>query len=70
MTRARLRDLGIAIGSLPTGPHNAITDVPGVLVGQVTLIKGDRTRTGVTAIRPHGGNLYQDKVPAGLATNS
>lgn len=59
--------MGIAPGSLPTGLLNAITDVPGVLVGHVTLIEGDRTRTGATAILPHGGNLYQDKVPAGLA---
>jgi D-aminopeptidase len=65
--RRRARDLGIAPGQLPTGPLNAITDVPGVLVGHVTLVEGDRTRTGTTAIRPHGGNLYQDKVPAGLA---
>lgn len=63
----RARDLGIAPGRLPTGPLNALTDVPGVLVGHVTLREGDRTRTGATAILPHGGNLYQDKVPAGLA---
>ncbi|MDY0870886.1 P1 family peptidase [Dongia rigui] len=66
-SRRRARDLGIAPGQAPTGPFNAITDVPGVLVGHVTLIDGERTRTGATAIRPHGGNLYQDKVPAGLA---
>ncbi|MBK8160852.1 MAG: P1 family peptidase [Rhodospirillaceae bacterium] len=54
-------------GQLPTGALNAITDVAGVRVGHVTLQEGDRTRTGVTAILPHGGNLYQDKVPAGLA---
>ncbi len=65
--RKRARDLGIAPGQMPTGPLNAITDVPGVLVGHVTLIEGDRTRTGATAIRAHGGNLFQDKVPAGLA---
>jgi D-aminopeptidase len=65
--RRRARDLGIAPGQLPTGPLNALTDVSGVLVGQVTLVEGDRTRTGTTAIRAHGGNLYQDKVPAGLA---
>ena len=65
--RRRARALGIAPGALPTGPLNAITDVPGVLVGHVTLHEGERTRTGVTAIRPHGGNLFRDKVPAGLA---
>lgn len=65
--RQRARALGVTLGSLPTGPFNAITDVAGVLVGHVTLKEGERTRTGVTAILPHGGNLYQDKVPAGLA---
>jgi D-aminopeptidase len=63
----RARRLGFAPGQLPTGALNAITDVTGVHVGHVTLHAGDRTRTGVTAILPHGGNLYQDKVPAGLA---
>src|SRR5690606_22935952 len=53
---------GITPGTLATGPLNAITDVEGVLVGQVTLIEGDSVRTGVTAIRPHGGNLFQEKV--------
>ena len=63
----RLRDLGYAIGHYPTGPLNAITDVAGVAVGHVTLIAGDRTRTGATAILPHPGNLFQDKRPAALA---
>jgi D-aminopeptidase len=58
------------IGILPTGPLNAITDVAGVKVGQVTLIEGANVRTGVTAILPHGGNLYQDKVPAGFAVGN
>ncbi len=62
----RARDLGIAPGPLPTGPLNAITDVPGVLVGQVTIDRGDTIRTGVTAILPHGGNLFADKVPAAI----
>src|SRR5512139_1868676 len=66
-SRQRARALGIAPGQLPTGALNAITDVPGVLVGHITLHEGERSRTGATAIRPHGGNLYQDKVPAGLA---
>jgi D-aminopeptidase len=68
--RPRAREAGIVIGILPTGPLNAITDVAGVKVGQVTLIEGANVRTGVTAILPHGGNLYQDKVPAGFAVGN
>lgn len=64
--RARARDLGVAPGILKPGPLNAITDVAGVLVGQVTLVEGKSIRTGATAILPHGGNLFQDKVPAGM----
>jgi D-aminopeptidase len=60
--RPRARDLGIAPGALPPGPLNAITDVAGVRVGQITIVEGDTVRTGVTAIRPHPGNLFQDKV--------
>ncbi len=66
----RFRDLGIACGILPTGATNQITDVVGVRVGQVTLIEGDTIRTGVTAILPHGGNLFQDKVPAGVVVGN
>lgn len=62
----RARELGINIGVLQPGKVNAITDVPGVLVGQTTLIKGDSVRTGVTAILPHGGNIFQQKVPAAV----
>jgi len=65
--RPSARDLGIAPGVFSPGPNNAITDVAGVKVGHVTRIEGDDVRTGVTAILPHGGNLYQDKVPAGVA---
>jgi D-aminopeptidase len=65
--RPRAREAGIEIGILPTGPLNAITDVAGVRVGHVTLIEGNSVRTGVTALLPHAGNLYQDKVPAGFA---
>ena len=65
--RPRAREAGIAFGILPTGPLNAITDVAGVKVGQVTIVEGANIRTGITAILPHGGNLYQDKVPAGFA---
>src|SRR5262245_48893375 len=61
-SRPRARDIGLAFGLYDPGPKNAITDVPGVLVGQVTLMEGENVRTGVTAIRPHPGNLFQDKV--------
>lgn len=64
--RPRARELGLAPGVLPTGPENAITDVPGVLVGQVTLREGDSVRTGVTAILPHSGNLFREKVPGAV----
>lgn len=62
--RPRIRDLGVEPGVLPPGPLNAITDVAGVLVGHETVVQGDSVRTGVTAILPHGGNLFQEKVPA------
>ncbi|MGI9182469.1 MAG: P1 family peptidase [Longimicrobiaceae bacterium] len=65
-TRPRAREVGVAPGILPTGPLNAITDVPGVRVGQVTLREGASIRTGVTAILPHGGNLFRNKVPAAI----
>jgi D-aminopeptidase len=65
-TRPRARDVGITVGILPTGALNAITDVDGVLVGHTTLISGDNVRTGVTAILPHGGNLFQEKVPGAV----
>jgi D-aminopeptidase len=64
--RRRARELGFAPGILAPGPLNAITDVAGVLVGQVTVIEGEATRTGVTAILPHGGNPFADRVPAGI----
>jgi D-aminopeptidase len=64
--RGRVADYNIKIGVLPTGKLNAITDVAGVKVGQVTLIKADSIRTGVTAILPHDGNLFQQKVPAAI----
>lgn len=61
-----LRDDGIEIGVLQPGRWNAITDVPGVTVGQKTLVEGDDVRTGVTAILPHPGNIFRDKVPAAV----
>jgi len=60
--RPRARDLGIAPGSMETGPANAITDVDGVLVGQTTIVQGENVRTGVTAILPHAGNVFREKV--------
>ena len=60
--RPRARELGIRPGELEPGPLNAITDVAGVKVGQVTMVEGKDVRTGVTAILPHGGNLFQEKV--------
>lgn len=68
--RPRAREAGIVFGVLPTGQLNAITDVAGVRVGQVTIVEGSNIRTGVTAVLPHGGNLYQDKVPAGFAVGN
>jgi D-aminopeptidase len=70
--RPRARDVGISFGFLPTGIHNAITDVAGVKVGHCTLIRGEGARqagvgpvrTGVTAILPHDGDLFEDKVAA------
>ncbi|HLM59122.1 MAG TPA: P1 family peptidase [Pyrinomonadaceae bacterium] len=64
--RPRARDIGLVVGVLPAGPLNAITDVAGVKVGQTTLMKGADVRTGVTAVVPHGGNLFREKVPAAV----
>ena len=64
--RKRARDYGVKIGILPPGKNNAITDVPGVTVGQVTLIAGENIRTGITAILPHTGHVFQEKVPAAV----
>lgn len=69
-SRKRLRDYQVTIGVLPTGAYNAITDVAGVLVGHTTLIRADSIRTGVTAILPHNGNLFQQKVPAAVFTGN
>ena len=64
--RPRTSDLGLSIGVLARGPFNAITDVEGVGVGQTTIIRDDNIRTGVTAILPHSGNLFREKVPGGV----
>lgn len=64
--KARPRELGIVAGTLPTGPFNAITDVAGVLVGHATLRRGANVRTGVTAILPHAGNMFTEKVPGAV----
>jgi D-aminopeptidase len=64
--RPRLREFGIRTGVLEPGPLNAITDVLGVRVGQITLFEGRDIRTGVTAVLPHEGNIYQEKVPAAV----
>lgn len=64
--KKRVRDYGIQIGVMQTGKLNSITDVAGVKVGQVTLVEGDSIRTGVTAILPYDGNIFQQKVPAAI----
>src|SRR2546423_12814696 len=66
LARPRAREAGVIVGVLTPGPLNAITDVTGVTVGHTTLVKGDNVRTGVTAILPHGGNLFREKVPAAV----
>jgi D-aminopeptidase len=66
VSRPRSSDLGLKVGILPAGPLDAITDVAGVEVGQTTIIRGDNIRTGVTAVLPHPGNLYREKVPGGI----
>ncbi|MHC4402975.1 MAG: DmpA family aminopeptidase [Planctomycetota bacterium] len=68
--RPRARQIGIEIGVLPPGPNNAITDVLGVLVGHHTLCSGDHVRTGVTAVLPHAGNVFQSKVPAAIVVGN
>jgi D-aminopeptidase len=68
--RPRAREIGLKPGILKTGALNVITDVAGVKVGHVTLIEGDGVRTGVTAILPHGGNLFREKVPAAVCVGN
>ncbi|MFB3069204.1 MAG: P1 family peptidase [Gemmatimonadales bacterium] len=64
------REMGVVVGVLPTGPLNAITDVAGVRVGQVTITSGDSVNTGVTAILPHGENIFRGKVPAAVVVGN
>src|SRR5881396_2943569 len=64
--RPRASDLGLKVGILPTGRLDSITDVAGVEVGHTTIISGDNVRTGVTAVLPHSGNLYREKVPGAI----
>ena len=64
--RPRARDIGLTVGVISPGPLNAITDVSGVQVGHATLVRGDSIRTGVTAILPHSGNLFREKVPGAV----
>ena len=64
--KKRARDYGIVIGVLKPGKNNAITDVPGVRVGHVTIREGDSINTGVTAILPYSGNIFQNNVPAAI----
>ncbi len=68
--RPRARDAGVIVGVLPTGPLNAITDVAGVRVGHETIVEGNYVRTGVTAILPHPGNLYRERVPAAIVVGN
>lgn len=68
--RPRSTDLGLKVGVLPRGPLDAITDVAGVAVGQTTIVRGDNVRTGVTAIVPHPGNLYREKVPGAVCVGN
>jgi len=69
-SRPRARDLGLSVGVFSPGPENAITDVAQVRVGQVTVWEGDDVRTGVTAIVPHGGNIFREKVPAAVVVGN
>ena len=64
--RPRAREIGVEVGILPVGPLNAITDVPGVAVGHTTIIRGENVRTGVTAVLPHQGNIFREKVPGAM----
>jgi D-aminopeptidase len=68
--RPRAREAGVIVGSMQPGANNAITDVAGVLVGQTTVIEGDSVRTGITAIRQHGGNTFRERTPAAIVVGN
>ena len=68
--RPRARDVGVVIGTMLPGPHNAITDVDGVGIGHATLVEGTRLHTGVTAIVPHAGNMFRQRVPAAIVVGN
>src|SRR5579864_1506479 len=68
VARPRVSDLGLKIGVLPAGTLDAITDVAGVKVGHSTIIRGENIRTGVTAVLPHDGNLFRERVPAAIVS--
>jgi len=68
--RWRAREVGVEVGVMPPGPGNAITDIDGVKVGHRTIVRGDHVRTGVTAVVPHGGDVFADKVPAAIAVGN
>lgn len=68
--RRSARELGVIVGILVPGPRNAITDVTGVRVGHTTIVRGDSINTGVTAILPHGGNVFREKVPAAIVVGN
>ncbi|MGH7475787.1 MAG: P1 family peptidase [Longimicrobiales bacterium] len=68
--RPRARDIGLVVGIFDPGPLNAITDVAGVRVGQVTVAEGEAINTGVTAILPHGGNPFWERVPAAIVVGN
>jgi hypothetical protein len=68
--RPRARDAGVVVGIMPPGPLNAITDVAGVRVGQTTVVEGSTVRTGVTAVLPHGGDLFRSRVPAAIVVGN
>ena len=69
-TRPRARDVGLVVGIFQPGPLDAITDVQGVLVGQTTVVRGDSVRTGVTAVLPHAGNMFTERVPASIVVGN
>jgi D-aminopeptidase len=68
--RPRARDVGVVIGTMSPGPHNAITDVDGVGIGHATLVEGTRLHTGVTAIVPHADNMFRQRVPAAIVVGN